>query len=829
MARRPRRAPPPAAADVAGGVERIMADARVIWFPVKHYSPACARQVQRLIAAVRPAAVLVEGPEDATDLIPHLVHPDTAPPLTIFSAYVDRKNRFGLNGRLSPSADVPARFRSWWPMVDFCPEYTALMAGHAAGAELAFVDLPVPGRIPFTHARRLDGTEVVGDHHLATSAYFDALARKQRRRDFEEFWRANFERPDLPVDHFRRRVLTFAWCARYAGSAPGAAPGGDQPLDRDGTLTREAHMRWHIERTLKRLKAADDPRPIVVVTGAFHSVALPFTKAAKAKFKLDRNLDTLLTPYSFTALARLYHMARTPGYEQAVWQAMNAGEPRPYDHAAMALLVQIMRAARDDGLAVSTADAVGAWHAAGRLAALRGNPEVTAHDLLDACRMGYVKGDERVWGGAIARAARAVLVGHAQGHLTPEAGILPLLGDFHAEAKRHRIDLTGAEKNVRLDLHKQDKHRLKSAFLHRCAWLSIPMFGTLDAGRGGMARYFRGPDPIAGTDLHLITETWAIRWTEAVDDRLVELCDRGASIAQAAAAELTARLAEAADDAAATSALLLQCARMMLVDRFDAVLEVVDGAVEGDQRFTHLVDALNHFVLLHAYRGALATRGLDRLAATVAATFRKAVRVLPSVARVDAEALPPILERMLTLARHAVTLAPAEDGDPRARIDRTLLVEALRRLAEDPETAAGLRGAAFGLLHGFGAARERTVAAALSGYLRGSEARRLLAGGFLDGLFQASRAVFMRSPRLLRAINAALAELDWETFKTLLPDLRRAFTRFIPSELDRIGVRVAEEIGLEETADADAPVPAGIARVGAALDARVEAALEGWW
>ena len=838
MARRPRKPAPPTADDVAGGVERIMADDPVIWFPVKHYSPACARQVQRLIEAVRPSAVLVEGPDDATGLIPFLVHPDTAPPLTIFSAYVDRKNRFGLNGRLSPSTEVPARFRSWWPMVGFCPEYTALMAGHALGAELAFIDLPVPGRIPFTHARRLDGTEVVGDHHLATSAYFDALARKQRRRDFEEFWRANFERPALPLDDFRRRVLTFAWCARYAGSEPGATPGGDQPLDRDGTLTRECHMRWHVDRAVRARKArvaaaADDPEatgtgPIVVVTGAFHAVALPFTKGRKAKFKLDKNLSTLLTPYSFTALARLYHMARTPGYEQAVWQAMRDGIERPYDHAAMALLVQIMRAARDDGLPVSTADAVGAWHAAGRLAALRGNPEATAHDLLDACRMGYVKGDERLLGGAVARAARAVLVGHAQGHLTAEAGILPLLGDFHAEAKRHRLDLTGAEKNVRLDLHKQDKHRLKSAFLHRCAWLEIPMFGTLDAGRAGMGRYFRGPDPIAGTDLHLITETWAIRWTESVDDRLVELCDRGASIARAAAAELTARLADADDDAAASSALLLQCARMILADRFDAVLDVVDGAIEADQRFTHLVDALNHFVLLYAYRGALATRGLERLALTVAAVFRKAVRVLPQVARVDAEALPPVLERMLTLTRHAVTVE-IPTADDRARIDRALLVDALQRLAADEQTSAALRGAAFGLLHGFGAARERAIAAALSGYLRGSETRRLMAGGFLDGLFQASRAVFMRSPRLLRAINGALAELDWETFKILLPDLRRAFTRFIPSELDRISTRVAEEIGLEDAPDADAPIPAGVARVGAALDARVEAALAGWW
>ena len=206
---------------------------------------------------------------------------------------------------------------------------------------------------------------------------------------------------------------------------------------------------------------------------------------------------------------------------------------------------------------------------------------------------------------------------------------------------------------------------------------------------------------------------------------------------------------------------------------------------------------------------------------TIGAVYQKAVRVLPGVASVDADALPPVLERLLTLTRIAVTF---EAG----AFDRGLLIEALDRIAADDESSAALRGAAFGILHGFGAVRERRVAEALSGYLRGSEARLTMAGGFLDGLFQASRSVFLQSPRLLRAIDEAVAGLDWETFKVLLPDLRRAFTRFIPSEIGRISSRVAGEIGWVAQVDHDAPVPDALARVGAALDARVAGALAGW-
>ena len=39
-------------------------DARVVFFPVRHHSPLCARLVVELARTIRPAAVLVEGPSD---------------------------------------------------------------------------------------------------------------------------------------------------------------------------------------------------------------------------------------------------------------------------------------------------------------------------------------------------------------------------------------------------------------------------------------------------------------------------------------------------------------------------------------------------------------------------------------------------------------------------------------------------------------------------------------------------------------------------------------------------------------------------------------------
>lgn len=812
----PAEAPPEGEA-----IEALPPDPRILYFPVKHYSPACAWHVDRLIRRLRPVAVLVEGPDDATPLIEHLVHPETQPPLTVFSTYADTKNHFGLNGVLSPSEDVPARFRSWWPMMAYSPEYTALIAGDAVGATLQFIDLPLMARVPFQHAKNGDDTMVVDDSLLAQNAWFEAVRKKDRRRNFSEFWEAHFEAGGFSAtpERFIQSVLTFAWCARYAG--------GSEGRDDDGTLTREAHMRWHIDAARK----AHPDGLIVVVTGAFHSVALPFTKKKKAKYKKDKAAETLLTAHSFQALSRLYDMERLPGFTQAVWDAVQdsmaedavtegRAPDRPFDQAAMGMLVEIMRSGRAEKLGLSTADAVGAWTAAQNLSRLRNNPQVTVYDLLDATQMGYVKGDRRLQGGNVERLTREALIGKRHGRVTAAAGEIPIRADFYALARKHRIDVTGTSKVVTLKLHTQTNHLLKSAFLHQCDFIQVPLFTGLDDNWGQRRAHYKGPDPVSGENLHLITERWGVRWCEDVDDRLVELSALGVSVAQAAGETLRQKVVEAEDDAKAAASLLVRCAQMMLLSEFDGVLQALEGAIEADQAFIHLVDALSDCVMLQSHRDTLATQGLERMLRTIQHLFAKASIVLPGIASVDPARQKEMLDRLTGLVRIALTF----EG---VALDRQLLREKVGELIDDPDGQPAIRGAGYGVLYAFGAIREAAIASELLNYLRGSPTRRLQAGAFLDGLFQNARSVLLRSPRLLVAINRVLGELDWPTFKTLLPDLRRAFTQFIPSELDSIAGKVSQTIGLTAVED-EAPIDAGTIRIAAAADARVSAALVGW-
>lgn len=800
MGRRSRQAP----VEPRERVEAVMADDGVLWLGVKHYSVACARAVEACIREVRPVAVLVEGPDDATDQIPYLVHPSTQPPVTLLSTVTDPKNVFGQNGVMSVAPEVPARFRGWWPAVGYAPEYRALVAGDAVGAELRFIDAPLAAQIPFQHVPEGKASQAVDDRRLAESAYFHRLAERGRWPDFEAFWHATFEGRGVAStpDAVRRAVLLFAACAR-------AVADEGTSLDADGTLVREAHMRWHVDQVRK----AHPDGVIAVVVGAFHAVALPWTKGKKAKAARAPS-QTLLCQHSYRALARLYGLNRQPAWGDTVWRHLEAGEGVPGDAAARELLVRVLAEARRKGVVVSTGDGIGAWAMARNLATLRGAPACGPREVEDAALAAFVKGDRRAFGGPIEAALREVLTGQAVGRVCEGAGRPPLVDDYYARAKALRLDLSGARKQVRCDLGKQVAHREKSAFLHQCDRLGIPMFGRLDGQR---ERHVQGPDLVQGTDMHLVGETWAIRWTEAVDDRLLELSDLGATVAAAAGASLGEALPQAAGEVPAVTRLLLAAVQMRLPGSLGPMLDALEQALATDTAFDHLVRAATELRLMVRYRAELPEEALARVATLELTLYQQACLRIPGLRRVPDDDVPAAVERLQTLVRHAV-LADADAG-----LDLDLLATQVRGLVADDDAPAALRGVGCGILYALGRLSERAIERELSGYARGPRAEHV--GAFLDGLFQSARSLLLASERLQHAVHRLIVAMPVDRFEAVLPDLRRAFTRFIPSEVEGIGRSVAERLG--RAGQGDTPFdPAALPSLGD----RVEAALaaRGW-
>src|SRR5213596_2300669 len=94
-------------------------------FGVRHLSPAAAWHLRQLLTRVRPKLVLIEGSDDADELIPHIVSPKSKLPIAI----------------LAYTTEAPVR-TFVYPLATYSPEYQALVWCQENKAKARFMDLP---------------------------------------------------------------------------------------------------------------------------------------------------------------------------------------------------------------------------------------------------------------------------------------------------------------------------------------------------------------------------------------------------------------------------------------------------------------------------------------------------------------------------------------------------------------------------------------------------------------------------------------------------------------------------------------------------------------
>src|SRR5678815_1053360 len=94
-------------------------------FGVRHLSPAAAWHLRQLLDRVRPKLVLIEGSDDANELVPHIVSPKSRLPIAI----------------LAYTTDAPVR-TFVYPLATYSPEYQALVWCQENKARARFMDLP---------------------------------------------------------------------------------------------------------------------------------------------------------------------------------------------------------------------------------------------------------------------------------------------------------------------------------------------------------------------------------------------------------------------------------------------------------------------------------------------------------------------------------------------------------------------------------------------------------------------------------------------------------------------------------------------------------------
>ena len=740
-------------------------DAPVLYYPVRHHSPACAWHLERVIQRYSPDCILVEGPENANDLIPVLTHPDTKAPVALYYAYRDDA------GLLGPEHGEES-FRCYYPFLDHSPELAALRAAAALGIPGRFIDLPYGEILLATQdARGLRAKEeklsYASDRYLAANRFQQLLCEKAGLRSFAEFWEKYFETAGLFQTDETFVGQVNAYCLLSRQNTP------EEELAQDGCLAREAHMALRIR------EAAQQHSKVLVVAGGFHIWGLLHGPAQPPERKRLPEKDRSVYPMRYTmpaadALSGYASGMPSPGFYASVWTALHAGAPEQvWDQVVLDYLVRTGRKLRSDGATISAFDEICALQQARGLADLRQKPGPGLYELQDAVLSAFVKGEASLSGVEPLRILRTLTTGKAVGQLCQGALVPPLTQDFDAQCKRHRLKQEAASRQeLTLSIFSEPRHRAASRFLHQSLFLEC-----------GFAQQTKGPDLVHRKDRNLIRESWTYRWTAAVDAALIEHAVSGATVREACATELRQRMA-AAGRAEQGAALLVQGFLMGIGDVSDALAGRLEELLIQDGDFASLCAACASLDTLDEWQVQYGERGTYDYPALLQRCFQRVLQLLPSMGAADDHQVPAIQQACMLL--YQVT------GRDSFAPQRPALLGAFQTLIRQDPLHPALHGAVLGLLYGAAPDWKRDIDAAVRGYLQGTPGMLVQSAPFLQGLFYTARDLLLVDPDFLSKIDRLLCALEDDDFTRLLPELRLAFSYFVPTETDRLARRAAE-------------------------------------
>ncbi len=740
--------------------------AEIRYMPVRHHSPACAYHVRQLIREWEPDCVLIEGPENASRLIPVMVHQDTAAPFAIYYSYRDSK------GYVS---EEKADYRCYYPFLDYSPELAALREAAARGIPARFIDLSY-GEI-LTAVREGKGLRQGGeknnyndDYLLARSAYIRRLCEKAGMRNFDELWEKFFEQNGLYEDRDTFISHMLDYCRQARESTP------REELEEEGCLKRERYMARCIQ------EAAGSCRRVLAVTGGFHTPGIQELLAeGDVKLKLtgipEQDQGVFLLPYSMEACASLNGYASGmpyPAFYQQIWEGIEAGRERPYDEAVLNGLAAVGKMVRKgDGL-LSSYDEICGYSMAQGLAGLRNKREPGAYELYDSVLSSFVKGAWDLSTDQPLRCLQAYLTGRQTGKLCDQAEVPPIIQDFEKQCKAYKLKTgTTLEQEITLDIFSSEKHRQVSMFLNQLVFLET-----------GFCKKKRGPDLQKKKDRNLIREIWRYKWNAQVLAALTDVSVYGATVREACTARALQSMKEKTGGKEA-ALLLTRVFEMGLEEQLELVYGQVQRALLEDEDFYSVAEALSYLVLLREmgelYQSSIDTEPLLLIC------LRKLTALLPGMAGVQEEQTQACMQVCKTLCQ--LTGQEAYAGE------REALYQAFVRITEQRDVNPGLDGCVRGILYGAGLHSLEDIRKVCAGYLTGTHDQLMKSASFFRGLFYTARDLVFTGDGLVGTMDRLIRRLDSQSFMELLPEFRMAFSYFTPREIDQIAGQAAALYG----------------------------------
>ena len=733
-------------------------------FGIRHHGPGSARSLAAALDAFAPDCLLIEGPPDADGLIPLAAHAAMAPPVALLVYRPDRP-----------------RDCAFFPFAGFSPEWVALRHGIAAGAAVRFIDLPhaiqladgfgkpaeevsaeaAPGEAP-------DGPEPPGAAVASAEAAPAALRRDPLGElaqaagypDGERWWDAFVEsRAGTDADVFA--AIEEAMAALRATTGPAEAPltgAGDD----DREEAREAHMRGAIRRA-----GRDGFARIAVVCGAWHVPALArhdargqsAADAATLKGLPKTKVASAWAPWSYERLATASGYRAgvlSPEWYDTLW---NHG-----DQVAARWLARAAALLRAEDLDASPASVIEAARLAEALSGLRGRSRPSLEDLDEAAQATLCFADPA----PMALIRRKLVIGERLGATPPDSPGTPVEVDFAKVCRSLRLKPGTDAGEIVLDLRKETD-LARSHFLNRLALLGIP-WGTRRTARG------------RGT----FKEAWFLSWQPEWVVDLVAASADGGTVAEAAAAQVTRRAAEAAR-IAELAALIGTLLDADLAVATAAVIRAIEDRAALSADVFDLMEALPPLAELGRYGSVRSADTAPVRTAMRGLVPRAAAGLVAACQSLDDDAAAAAKARIAAVTGALDLLDDPELTGPWR--------EALGALADQEHVHGRVVGRAVRLL--FDA---RVLDAAQAGARLGRALSRAAsaaaAAAWIEGFLEDSGTVLLHGQGLLAVLDDWLCGLDEGHFTELLPLVRRTFATIPPAERRAIGSGLSNPAGM---------------------------------
>ena len=706
----------------------------VAYFGIRHHGPGSADSLVKALRDLQPVAVLIEGPSDASALLPLLARPEMQPPVAL----------------LCYPEDDPAA-TSFWPFAEFSPEYQAAVWAVENKAALRFIDLPSSARYaaPATDDDKTDeGLEVepkdetVEDDEPASHRDpIGTLAQAAGYEDGESWWADIIEQNPQPGPIFA--AIADAMTTLRDGE------GTIAPFE----AKREAHMRLEIAAACKEFDG-----PIAVVCGAWHVPALQAAHTQKndqALIKgIARRKSTMTwAPWTGPRLALGYGYGAgvvAPGWCKHLWRTRDRRD------AATLWLAMIAAVLRVKGHLVSTASLIEAERLARTLAAIRERPKPSFEELRDAAIAALFNGEAVLWSLVEAE----LLLGADVGEIPPDTPLAPLIEDLQRNQKAARLKPEALERELSVDL-RSESGLFRSTLLHRLNVLGVQWGRLADAGRS------------RGT----FREKWTLAWEPEYAVRLVENLIYGPTIEKAANGRLIQMLGAAAS--LDTLAALVQSAiKADLSEASSAGLAALEARAAHSSECLEMLASVPPLADIIRYGEARKTE-TKRLSGLLERLIVEGAIALPYAVRDLDEQAATTLVGAVRKADAAIRLVEPGEG----------VLDAWRNgltgVLEGQRSTALLAGCAAHLLYEAGQLSAED-AAGLLGRRLSPGTPVVQAAGFFEGFFSTAGQRLIYDEGLRGAVDAWLKSLDEDAFIAHLPLLRRVFSNLDSMERRRL-------------------------------------------